>query len=89
MAYTVVGLVQNGRAAVTSLLTSTLGGYAGVYAQLSNASEPAVRAAAHWTTVSTSLNVVAEGHQRGQHTSALASTYVKLLQCNCLACSYL
>jgi hypothetical protein len=76
LAYTVIGLVQNGKASLTSLLTTTIGGYAGIYAQLSNSTDAAARAAAHWTTLSTSLNVIAEGHQKGQHTSALASAYV-------------
>ena len=74
LAFIVTGLLLNGKPSMTSIVGSTIGGYAALYAQLGNATSSAVSAETEWTTVSSTLETLTRageartGHQELQGT---------------------
>eukprot|EP00953_Heterococcus_sp_UTEX-ZZ885_P016253 9149-Heterococcus_DN1.PRE.1 len=67
-----------GFTAITQLVSATLAGYAGIYAELANATTPSGNGNRPlWTTIATSLQVLVTGKERGSKDGAVAKLCVR------------
>jgi hypothetical protein len=76
LAFIVAGLLLNGKPSMTSIVGSTIGGYAALYAQLGNSTSSAVSAQTEWTTVSSTLETLTRAGEARTGKQELQSTLI-------------